>query len=215
MLCVHYFVELQGLVSHDQRVVVLVTVKALVDRRLQVAVVLLGGIQNRHSVREDVPDDAFDDDMILGSKFRVIEVSDGLENDILLELLLFVSRIWVQAYLFVHRFDLALFVFDPVPELLVELPCLGRPLTLWSFRGIRLIIREICYIEQARRLVQLKDGRSSCLLSGSAPLLPGFRPCTPRIFCWLEDGGHLLADLRLSCGHDVFDDLVRLEGYRH
>jgi hypothetical protein len=94
---------------------------------LQVAVVLHGLVEIWDGSLENILDDALDDDMLLGRKFRVVEVANSFKDNVLLKLLLVVVLFWVDAYLPVDSSELPFGELGPSPEASVQLTALLAP----------------------------------------------------------------------------------------
>lgn len=90
------------------------------DGLLQVAVVLNRLVEVGHSSLEYVLDDALDDDVLLCREFGVVVVANCFQDDVLLELLLVVVLLRVNADLLVDRSQLSLWELGPAPETSVQ-----------------------------------------------------------------------------------------------
>ena len=108
MLRVLDLIELQSLDLQSGRVVNFAGLEALVDRFLQVAVILDRLVQVWHRALEHVFDDTLDEDVLFSSELGVVVVSDRLQDDVLFKLFLLVVLVWVDSNLFVDRPRLSL-----------------------------------------------------------------------------------------------------------
>jgi hypothetical protein len=108
MLRVLDLIELQSLDLQSGRVVNFAGLEALVDRFLQVAVILDRLVQVWHRALEHVFDDTLNEDVLISSELGVVVVSDRLQDDVLFKLFLLVVLVWVDSNLFVDRPRLSL-----------------------------------------------------------------------------------------------------------
>ena len=121
MLRVLDLIELQRLDLQSGRVVNLAGLEALVDRFLQVPVILDRLVQVWHRALEHVFDDSLDEDVLFSSELGVVEVSDRFQNDVLFKLFLLVVLVWVDSDLSVDCSWLSLGELGVTPQPVVQL----------------------------------------------------------------------------------------------
>lgn len=75
---------------------------------MQITVILNRLIKVWYSSLEYIFDYTFDDDMLFCGKFRMIKVTNSFQNDVLLELFLFIVLFWVDSDLAIYSLELTL-----------------------------------------------------------------------------------------------------------
>ena len=86
---------------------------------MQITIILNRLIKVWYSSLEYIFNYTFDNDVLVGGKFRMIKVTNSFQNDVLFELFLFIVLVWVDSDLAIYCFQLTLRKTLVTPKLII------------------------------------------------------------------------------------------------
>jgi hypothetical protein len=97
---------------------------------LEASIILMRLVEVRNCTLENILNNSFYHEVFLRSELRMVEVSDGFQDDIFLQNNFIVIFFWVDAYLPVDNPALSLSKWSLLPEAVIKLASL---FALWSY----------------------------------------------------------------------------------